>query len=124
MMGICKDRVFAEVSDEGSDMSAAVEQCASLQVPCGAHAQQSALKDIYINEIKQPKPKKDGSGFKENSGSRWPNGDWLSDMEIADLTEIRNIIVKKSEQLHDGIMCVEFLHLYNKAGKSSLQESY
>ena len=40
----------------------------SLQVPCGAVVQKSALKDIYINEIKQPKLEKDGSCFKENLG--------------------------------------------------------
>ena len=44
------------------------QQDASLQVPCGAVVQKSALKDIYINEIKQPKLKKDGSCFKENLG--------------------------------------------------------
>ena len=60
-LGIRKDRVFAEVSDEGSDMAAAVEQGASIQVPCSAHVQQSSMKDIYINEIKEPKLKKDGS---------------------------------------------------------------
>ena len=97
-------------------MAAAIELGGYLQSPCGAHVQQSSMKDIYINEIKEPKMKKDESGFKENSGTRWPNGDRLTASEIADLTEIRKIVVKKSEDLHDSIMCVEFLHLYNKAG--------
>ena len=113
---IPKERVFAEVSDEGSDMAAAIELGGYLQSPCGAHVQQSSMKDIYINEIKEPKMKKDESGFKENSGTRWPNGDRLTASEIADLTEIRKIVVKKSEDLHDSIMRVEFLHLCNKAG--------
>ena len=47
------DHLFAEVSDEGSDMAAAVEQGAAFQAPCGAHVQQSATKHIYINEIKE-----------------------------------------------------------------------
>ena len=76
-----------------------------------------------MNEIREPILKKDGSGFKENSGTRWPNGNRLTALEIADLTEIRSIIVKKSEQLHDSIMYVEFLHLYNEARKSLLYET-
>ena len=63
-----EDLCVVEVSDEGSDMSAAVEQGSSLQVPIGAHVQQSELGDIYITEIKQLKLKKDGSRFKEIHG--------------------------------------------------------
>ena len=57
MQGLC----VAEVSDEGSEMSAAVEQDSSFQVPLGAHVQRPELGDIYITEIKQPKLNKDGS---------------------------------------------------------------
>ncbi len=53
------------------------------------------IKDIYINEIKESKMKKDGSCFKENSGTRLPNGDRLTASEIADLTKIRKIEAKK-----------------------------
>ena len=76
--------------------------------------QQSTIKDIYINEIRDPILKKVGTRYKENSGTKWLNGERLTPSETADLKENRKIVVKKSEELHDSIMRVEFLHLYNK----------
>ena len=55
-------------------------------MPCNAHVQQSCVKDIYINEIKDPIPKKDPSkGYKASSGTKWPDGTLYSNAEKADI---------------------------------------
>jgi hypothetical protein len=111
------EKVFAAVSDEGSGMASAIGQSHWLKVPCSAHVQQSTVKDIYINPIKEPILRKNGIDFKANSGTRWPGGDLLTFSEKLDLNAIRELLVNKSEQLHESIMRIEFLHEYNKAGE-------
>ena len=77
-----KTRLFGEVSDQGSDLAGAVAQGGAIKAPCGAHVQQCTIKDIYINDIKEPKLKHDGLSYKANSGTRWPNGTLLSKRQI------------------------------------------
>ncbi len=55
--------------------------------------------------------------FKSNSGTKWLGGDLLTFTEKSDLNEIRELLVNKSEKLHESIMQIEFVHEYNKAGE-------
>ena len=79
-MGLSRsfENVFAATKDEGADIAAAFWSTSTADVPCNAHVQQSIVQDIYVIDIKEPKPTKDGLGFKLSSGSRWPNGELLS----------------------------------------------
>ncbi len=86
----------------------AVAQGGAIKAPCGAHVQQCTVKGIYINDIKEPKLKKDSLSYKENSGTSWPSRPLLSGSEKADMQEIRGKLVEKSAALHDSILRVEF----------------
>ena len=57
-MQLSTSRVFGAVSDEGADITAAMDIWN--RVPCSAHVQQTALKDLYISEIREPIPMKNG----------------------------------------------------------------
>ena len=86
-------------------------------MPCNAHVQQSIVQDVYVIDIKEPKPIKDGRGFKLSSGSRWPNGDLLLDAEKTDLRNLREKLVDKSNDLYEKLMSVGVLDCYNSAGE-------